>query len=155
MMTDLILAQEVPFKTWRGDIWHRDLTIRLCDYCGSQIVGGRLKRGYRTCSVECNQKYWDQVKKQDRLSNKRSPTFWATYRHECLERDKYICQDCGAKENSDRIHPHEVHHIVPIYRGGTNQLENLITLCHECHRIRHLTRPPVMDPAQQTMDGWI
>ena len=34
----------------------------------------------------------------------------------------------------------EVHHIKPIYLGGTDYIENLITLCKECHNIKHKTR---------------
>ena len=29
------------------------------------------------------------------------------------------------------------HHIVPISEGGSNTLENLITLCSDCHKERH------------------
>lgn len=32
----------------------------------------------------------------------------------------------------------EVHHIVPISRGGTNDEANLMSLCHSCHtKIHH------------------
>ena len=31
----------------------------------------------------------------------------------------------------------EIHHIVPVGRGGLNSIKNLILLCPECHRIRH------------------
>ena len=56
-------------------------------------------------------------------------------------RDNYQCQNCGVAEN-DRAH--DVHHKIPLraFRDETgnlmvaraNQLENLITLCHNCHR---------------------
>lgn len=152
-MTDLIIARNVPHRTRIG-ILHFDLKIRLCDYCGSQVVKGRLSRGYRTCSPECNQKYWARVKELDRLSGKRSPTFWPLYREECLKRDNYECRECGAEDQPGRF-PLEVHHITPLYRGGTNQLENLITLCHKCHMAQHATRPPVLDPAQKTVEEWV
>ena len=45
-----------------------------------------------------------------------------------LHRDKYTCQCCG-KKNCKL----EVHHIIFKSRGGTNDEENLITLCKECH----------------------
>lgn len=31
----------------------------------------------------------------------------------------------------------EVHHIVPLSRGGTNKRTNFITLCENCHKKRH------------------
>ena len=32
-----------------------------------------------------------------------------------------------------RIHKLTVHHIIPREEGGTHAMENLITLCEECH----------------------
>ncbi|HDH7443307.1 TPA: HNH endonuclease [Escherichia coli] len=31
----------------------------------------------------------------------------------------------------------EVHHIVPLSRGGTNTMSNLLSLCKSCHDKRH------------------
>lgn len=50
-----------------------------------------------------------------------------------LERDNGVCLRCGATDNL------EVHHIIPAAHGGTDDLENLATLCKECHRIAHAT----------------
>jgi len=47
-------------------------------------------------------------------------------------RDKYTCQRCGETGS-----PRYVHHIVPRHRGGTDDLENLVTLCHHCHCEAH------------------
>ena len=50
------------------------------------------------------------------------------------ERDKYICQYCGKKRSI------EVHHIIPRNVEIDNSLENLITLCRECHpKVEKLT----------------
>lgn len=49
-----------------------------------------------------------------------------------LDRDGYQCQKCKAKHT--RL---EVHHIVFKSKGGTNEPDNLITLCHECHEAVH------------------
>jgi len=46
----------------------------------------------------------------------------------CLERDNRTCQDCDSKDNL------EVHHILPVSQGGTNDLDNLKTVCFDCHR---------------------
>jgi len=42
-----------------------------------------------------------------------------------------VCQRC---ESSDRL---DVHHILPLSRGGNNSDFNLIVLCHKCHKKRH------------------
>lgn len=47
-------------------------------------------------------------------------------------RDNYTCQHCGQTEGS--LH---VHHVIPKAEGGTDDLDNLITLCVQCHRQAH------------------
>lgn len=44
-----------------------------------------------------------------------------------LKRDNFRCISCGGIENLD------VHHLFPKSYGGEDRLENLITLCAECH----------------------
>ena len=58
---------------------------------------------------------------------------YANAREHALVRDKYICQCCGKK--NCRL---EVHHIVFRRNGGSDSLENLITLCEDCHKAVHL-----------------
>lgn len=53
---------------------------------------------------------------------------WASRREAILNRDGYTCQICGKKHN--RL---EVHHIIFRGRGGTDDENNLITLCEDCH----------------------
>lgn len=49
-----------------------------------------------------------------------------------MNRDSYTCQICGAKNT--RL---EVHHIVYRSKGGTDDEDNLITLCESCHKKIH------------------
>ena len=51
-----------------------------------------------------------------------------------LRRDNYTCKRCGKKFPPENLH---VHHIIPKKIGGTDALENLETLCEDCHRFRH------------------
>ena len=53
---------------------------------------------------------------------------YSSRREAILHRDNYTCQCCGKK--NCRL---EVHHIKFRRNGGTNDEENLITLCKECH----------------------
>jgi len=48
-----------------------------------------------------------------------------------LERDNYTCRKCGRKASEGRL---EVDHIIPVSKGGTDELNNLQTLCFECNR---------------------
>ncbi len=59
---------------------------------------------------------------------------WSMVREKALWRDSHICKDCGTQ--NCRL---EVHHIQPLYKGGTNELSNLRTLCVKCHRAVHKT----------------
>ena len=53
---------------------------------------------------------------------------YSSRRSAILHRDNYTCQCCGKK--NCRL---EVHHIKFRSNGGTDDEENLITLCKECH----------------------
>lgn len=57
---------------------------------------------------------------------------FANSREHALCRDKYTCQVCKAKNT--RL---EVHHIKYRSQGGTDDLDNLITLCADCHKKVH------------------
>lgn len=54
-------------------------------------------------------------------------------RYEVLKRDNNQCLKCGAsptKENKVKL---EIDHIVPVSKGGKNDMLNLQTLCHKCN----------------------
>lgn len=51
-----------------------------------------------------------------------------------LNRDNYTCQYCRGKHKDSRL---EVHHIIFRSNGGSDDQENLITLCHTCHKALH------------------
>ena len=57
---------------------------------------------------------------------------WSSRRETILHRDDYKCQCCGKKDT--RL---EVHHIIYRSNGGTDDENNLITLCEECHSKIH------------------
>jgi RNA-directed DNA polymerase len=52
---------------------------------------------------------------------------WAEVRLAVLARDNYRCTQCGSPDN---LH---VHHCRARRHGGTNQMDNLQTLCEQCH----------------------
>lgn len=57
---------------------------------------------------------------------------YASRREAILHRDNYTCQCCGKK--NCRL---EVHHVKFKSNGGTDDEENLITLCEDCHKGVH------------------
>lgn len=69
---------------------------------------------------------------------------WQKIRERVRARDSFCCQMCGRPEGARQ---HDVHHKIPFRqfiqagfnnldeaRARANQLENLVTLCPECHR---------------------
>ena len=54
---------------------------------------------------------------------------WESIRAKVLERDQLRCKLCGKNPSA------QVHHIQSRKKGGTNDLDNLITLCGRCHML--------------------
>ena len=60
-------------------------------------------------------------------------------RFEVFKRDKFKCQYCGDEAPNVIL---EIDHVIPVSRGGTNDIFNLVTSCRDCNRenrIRSLT----------------
>ena len=51
-----------------------------------------------------------------------------------LNRDNYKCQYYKGKHKDSKL---EVHHIIFRSQGGSDEADNLITLCHSCHKALH------------------
>jgi hypothetical protein len=49
----------------------------------------------------------------------------------CFERDGWRCRHCWDRNG---LHPH---HVIYQSHGGPDELNNLITLCWQCHRAHH------------------
>ena len=52
-------------------------------------------------------------------------------RFEVFKRDKFTCQYCGRSAPDVIL---EVDHVIPVSKGGGNDIMNLITSCRECNR---------------------
>lgn len=46
-------------------------------------------------------------------------------------RDNYQCKGCGKTENEAQL---TIDHIIPLAKGGSNDISNLQTLCFQCNR---------------------
>lgn len=51
-----------------------------------------------------------------------------------LNRSNVGCSLCGWNESTC-----DIHHIIPKSKGGNNELDNLIIICPNCHRVIHNT----------------
>ena len=48
--------------------------------------------------------------------------------------DEFKCVCCGRSFSKIELH---VHHIIPLFKFGTNNNRNLVTLCYPCHNKQH------------------
>jgi len=71
---------------------------------------------FKKIKKECNHK-------------KRNP-IESRLRHEVFKRDDYKCKECGKTKKESVLH---CDHIIPVSQGGTDELDNLQTLCAECN----------------------
>lgn len=73
-------------------------------------------------------------------------------RERALRRDGWLCVCCAGLGRTTVAT--EVDHILPLFKGGTDDLENLQSLCGECHARKtaedmgHRHRPTI------GLDGW-
>jgi len=136
--------------------WSGGRPTRTCEYCGEEFQRQEDKRKKRTvgyfCSNECYGEYLhENMGPEDANFWKGGVSFteyygdeWQPIREKALERDGHTCQVCGCEETPTRD-SFSVHHIVKLntYRGKydepecyerANRLDNLITVCHPCHK---------------------
>jgi hypothetical protein len=92
---------------------HKKIKARYCVICGKIVK----KPQVTFCSAACVQFFITHFQ-------------WAGIVRTMMKRDNSKCLDCSGSAS-------EVHHVVRLKDGGTNQYLNLISLCHVCHKKRH------------------
>lgn len=74
----------------------------------------------------------DWMRSQYGQDNRPTGSWWRALRLAVFERDGYTCQYCGARDQ-----PLECDHIVPVSRGGGDEMDNLTTACRPCNRSKY------------------
>jgi 5-methylcytosine-specific restriction endonuclease McrA len=122
-----------------------------CDWCGDRLLRKPHKardNERHFCDRGCMAEFRTDRIGEDALAWKGGhDTYryygpnWDSQRQKALERDGYCCQSCGSVESELDCGLH-VHHITPLREFGdgsatdykiANALENLVSLCAECH----------------------
>jgi hypothetical protein len=62
---------------------------------------------------------------------------WSELSSRVKKRDGYKCQKCGGMGAPDGNADLHAHHIRPKSKGGSDEMDNLITLCRSCHEREH------------------
>lgn len=91
--------------------------IIKCRNCGYFFVSSKDKI---YCSNKC-------IKKKSKRESR-----GLRLRFKILQRDNFTCKYCGrnVKDNNVKLH---VDHKIPISKGGSNNVDNLITSCSDCN----------------------
>jgi len=95
----------------------RKLTLMLCSTKKSLTE----EHSFRQICLEMS-KIFNKPRKRDPIDTR--------LRHEIFKRDGYKCIDCGKTKENTTLH---ADHILPVSQGGTDELENLQTLCQACN----------------------
>lgn len=59
-----------------------------------------------------------------------SASEWRKLRDAVLSRDNNRCQYCGRGPETGSLH---CDHVLPLFKGGSNELSNLVTACKSCN----------------------
>lgn len=78
----------------------------------------------------------------------------AVLRAKVLERDEYKCQCCTV---GGMLHLHlmDIHHVIQVSQGGMDSLENLVTLCINCHHTVHVYAWGKLQMNKKDMDSLV
>jgi len=128
---------------------------KICPIC-QKVFLPSLKR-IKFCSYNC---YWKSKKGKivNQMfginnpkwnPNKQSRTYPSQYLKEKVKtRDNYKCYICGSKENLC------IHHLKPFKIIRQHNIENLITLCHDCHWKAHRKNYQFSSAGMDTEGRW-
>lgn len=102
----------------------------ICEKCGKEFARKSPIRNGR--HIHCNDC------KQNRVHVKQEPQSLLDLSSRTVSKILYrancSCSICGWNESSC-----DIHHIIPKSKGGTNDADNLIIVCPNCHRVIHTT----------------
>lgn len=67
----------------------------------------------------------------ERIRTKERVLFDKNKKDKVLHKSKGVCSHCGRKLDLDNM---TVDHVIPLSKGGTNELKNLVALCENCNQ---------------------
>ncbi len=132
----IALYKAVELYGWETLFRPRLMKEGYCEWCGEPL---KNKRQSSCCSKECSRLLANAIT-------------WGCshkgYAKQITIRDNYTCQHCGEVKTftnnlgieiptDDGL---EIHHILPVSLGGTDEPKNLICLCKRCHSEQHKKR---------------
>lgn len=95
--------------------------------CRNRLCPELVPKGQGWCAEHRKQHYRQEEANRPKDRKKGYGRRWQKLRRVILARDLYLCQACRRATATD------VDHITPKVQGGTDEAENLQSLCHACH----------------------
>lgn len=131
-----------------------------CEWCGGvyEVVPAKTD-GSRFCSRRCladwrsenrngqNHPTWRGGRSiYNAVKRTISKQSWTSIRDEYREMVGYECEWCGGEceRNAAEL---DVHHLIPVLCGGTNEAWNLVALCKSCHTTAENYTRKLLTPA--------
>lgn len=95
----------------------------ICKHCGKSFMSARKNTKY--CSDSCKQKNYRERSKSISANSISIKYLYKLFKN-------IPCEICGWDKTS-----RDLHHITEVSNGGTNELDNIICVCPNCHRMIH------------------
>lgn len=71
-----------------------------------------------------------KIRSKARITQKNSRNIPKSIRVDVLRRDNYRCLFCGVSAKKAEL---QIDHVIPFSQGGSNDINNLQTLCSDCN----------------------
>jgi CRISPR/Cas system Type II protein with McrA/HNH and RuvC-like nuclease domain len=75
-------------------------------------------------------------------------------RRDVMQRDNYTCKECGASPKTSKGVFLEIDHVIPVSKGGGNEIANLQTLCDVCNAGKGNQLPENANTDYESDDPW-
>jgi len=97
--------------------------------CPDSTIDYPIRRWSEEISKRFIEKIKSKLNYKKKKIKKRDP-IETRLRHEVFKKDNYKCKECGKGKEETTLH---CDHILPVAQGGTDELDNLQTLCQSCN----------------------
>ena len=123
----------------------------ICEKCGEHFSSTKIRNERHIHCDNCKRKvvHFKNINELTSIKDLSKRTITKV-----LERANKGCSICGWNESTC-----DIHHIIPKKEGGTNDNDNLIIVCPNCHRVIHTTNKYSRDFLQKysiekVFDDW-
>lgn len=133
------------------------MNTKVCPICGKEFEPHSGMAVY--CSPQCARKAAtarniDNIRERSKMKGKINDRLFYAFNFECA-----VCNWSLGSFEYGPGNGCEMHHIIPVSEGGTNDESNLVLLCPNCHKLAHtglITREELqqMTHTKEEADYW-